>query len=111
MSHDYFAIVGVLFAAYCVIRFIIWTEMRLDTRPVQPSKPFDGAGKAIDTKVLSGRLQDVRRDYTVEKSAKPDSFKQSLLVRSRQEIARLAFFQKPPPQPPEHDQGWNVLLV
>ena len=116
MSHDYFEIAGVLFAAYCVIRFIIWTELRLNTQPDTPSKPYDGPIKSLDTTVLSHRLQNVRRDYHVEKPAQSDSLKQSLLVRSRrEEIAKLAFFQKPPPEPPpeppEHDHGWNVLVV
>jgi hypothetical protein len=112
MSLEYFEIAGVLFVAYCVIRFFIWTELRLDTRPDPPSKPFDGAIKPIDTKALSHRLQDVRRDYTVEKPAQSDSFKRALLVNHRQEeIARLAFFQKPPPGPPEHEGGWNALLI
>jgi hypothetical protein len=102
----------VLFAVYCVFRFIIWTELGFDMRQVPPSKPYDGAVRAIDTKVLSVRLQDVRRDYVVEKPVKSDSFKRALLVNSRQEeIARLAFFQKPPPEAPEHEQGWNALLV
>jgi len=112
MSRDYFAIVGVLLAVYGVIRFFIWTELRLDTRPLPPSKPYDGIVKSIDAKALSDRVQDVRRDYSMERRAKSDSFKQSLRIRSRQEeIARLAFFQKPPSEPPEHEHGWNTLLV
>jgi hypothetical protein len=112
MSLEYFEIAGVLFAAYCVIRFVIWTELRRDIRPDPPSRPFEGAINAIDTTVLSDRLQHVRRDYHVEKPAQSDSFKRSQLVKSRQEkIARLAFFQKPPPEPPEHERGWNALLI
>ncbi len=112
MSLEYFEIAGLLFVAYCVIRFIIWTELRRDTRSDPPSRPFDAAINAIDTRVLSDRLQQVRQDYNTELSAKSDSFKRTLLVNRRQEeIARLAFFQKPPPEPPEHERGWNVLVV
>ncbi len=115
MSRDYFEIAGVLLGAYCVIRFIIWTELRLDTRPVPPSKPYDGTVKPIDSKALADRLQDVRKGYA-EGSSKSDSIKRALLVKNRQEeIGRLAFFQKSPPEsppePPEHEHGWDVLLI
>src|SRR5260370_34750974 len=101
MSLEYFEIAGVLFVAYCVIRFFIWTELRLDTRPDPPPKPFDGAIKPIDTKALSHRLQDVRRDYTVGKPAPSDSFKRRMHVNPRLEpIVRFGFFQKPAPGPP-----------
>jgi hypothetical protein len=48
-------------------------------------------------------------------SPKQESFKRPQLVKERQaEIARMAFFQKPPPpEPPpvEPDHGWNLLVV
>jgi hypothetical protein len=111
MLRDYFAIAGVLFAVYCLFRFVVWTELRPYERPLPPSKPYDGTVKPIDSKALTDRLQHVRQDYA-EASAKSDSFKRALLVKNRQEeIGRLAFFQKPPPGPPEHEHGWNALLV
>jgi hypothetical protein len=108
---DYLELAGALTVIYCVFRF----GMDWQLRPPR-EEPYTGPeGKAIDASILAQRVDEVRQDHSVGMSPKQESFKRPQLVKERQaEIARMAFFQKPPPpEPPpvEPDHGWNLLVV
>jgi hypothetical protein len=56
----------------------------------------------------------VRRDYAAEARAHPSSTDKPMLVEeARANLAKLAFFQKPPPEPepPEKEHGSSPLLL
>lgn len=113
MSIEYFEIAGALFLMYAVVRFGIWQSLRLPD-DVPPERISKEPGKPIDATVLSERLQHVRREHQRASPAQPMSFKQALVLEAkREEVARLAFFQKPPPPEPleEEHGGMGTLLV
>ena len=113
-AREYFEFMAVLLGIYGVFRFIIWLELRDDFRPLPPSESSDAKAHPIDTSPLAHRLEEVRQDYALETQAHPALANKPLLVEERRaEIAKLAFFQKPPPapEPPEHEQGLPIMLA
>jgi len=102
---------------YGIFRVIIGFELRNDFRPIprsERSEPSNFEAHPIDTLPLVHRLEEVRQDYAGEAQAHPASAKTPLQVAERRaEIAKLAFFQKPPPapEPPEHEQGLMLLTL
>jgi len=58
--------------------------------------------------------KEVRRDFAAEAHAHPPAVNKPLLVAVRREqITKLAFFQKPTPEPelPEKEHGTPLLLA
>jgi hypothetical protein len=116
MSKEYFELAAVLLGVYGIFRVIIWLEFRAfsDIKSLPPSERSNITTHAIDTSRLVHRLEDVRREFAAEARAHPPSPKKPLLVEERRaEIAKLAFFQKPTPEPepPDQGQGLPVLLA
>jgi hypothetical protein len=109
---DYFEVVAAMLGIYAIIRVTIWLQDRIDFRPPQ-SESSNCEAHSIDTSQLAQRMEEVRRDYVAEAHAHPPSSKQPLLVEQRRaEIAKLAFFQKPPePGQSEQEHGLPVLLA
>jgi hypothetical protein len=110
----YFGTMGVMLAVYCLFRWLAWLELgspMADEPTVH--KTDETPGKAIDAMPLCDRLQQVRHDYLTERPAAPPSFKQSLRVESkRAEVAKQAFFQKPPEAlPEEREERLTLMLV
>jgi hypothetical protein len=109
----YFETMAVMLAFYCLARWLIWAELQ-PPAVKEPRRPWSAEppGKAIDGSPLCDRLQHVRQDYLMERPAGPQSFKQPLLVESkRAEVAKQAFFQKPPPEPEEPEDGFTMVFV
>ena len=110
----YFETMAVMLAVYGLLRWLVWEELRSPVVEEPPISESDGSpGTAIDASPLCDRLQHVRQDYLAERPAGPQSFKQPLLVEGkRAEVARQAFFQKPPrPEPEEPEDGLTLILV
>jgi hypothetical protein len=109
MMKDYLITMGVLFAVYCLIR-------RVFILPPLPKHPRPMLGKGIDVTDVSERVKHLREELKENKvpGTHPD-FKRALRVESkREEIAKLAFFQTPHPQPSEdseHGHPLNLILV
>lgn len=109
----YFGIMGALFLFYGFFRALLWWEFR-GYQGLPPSNPYTGpATRPIDTSALSERLEHVRKDHNAEPRVRSSESKRPLLLKKREEISRLAFFQKPPPPEDLHDEGngLNLLLV
>jgi hypothetical protein len=111
---DYFELVGVLLVIYGIFRVITWPDFCLprDFKQRTSAKTSNEPGHPIDTSKLTPRLESVRRDYAAEARA-PSPVKPLLVEERRAEIAKLAFFQKPPaePEPPEHERGLVLLTL
>jgi hypothetical protein len=122
---EYFELAAALLAFYAIFRVILWWEMgyfRMEDavrkffskRPPEP-KHMDLEGHPIDTTQLVERVRDVRQDFSSEAQAhRPGSLNRSALVESRrEEIAKLSFFQKPPPEleAPDHEHPSLMLLT
>ena len=100
MPKEYFECAGVLLLVYGIFRVVIGLELRNDFKPLPPSEPSDIQSHPIDTSPLVQRLEEVRQDYAAEAQMRPPSAKKPrLIAERREEIAKLAFFQKPPPEP------------
>jgi len=114
---DYFIVFGVLVGIYAVVRVIIWLEFCFTQADLRRSlsRPSGIQNHPIDTSRLAHRLEDVRRDYAAEARTHVHSLNKPLLVEERRaEIAKLAFFQRPPtpePEPPSHEHGSSLLLA
>jgi hypothetical protein len=108
----YFELVAALLGIYGVFRVVIWIQFRRDFQPLPPSKLANYKGQAIDPSHLAERLREVRRDYTAAVRKQPSSFKRPGLVKSkREQFAKLAFFQRPPPEQETPDQEHSSLLL
>jgi len=119
----YFEAVGVLLLIYGVVRTLIWMEYRMETprtdgedefRRVQRLEPPNMESHAIDATQLKQRVEEARRDFVAEARMHPSVTNKPLLVEERrQEIAKLAFFQKPPPEAEisEKEHGAPLLLA
>jgi hypothetical protein len=107
---------GVLFAAYAIVRLAIGWELR-QLPPKEPRWVSQEPGSAIDATKLSGCVEQLRQDGHAGAVQKSASFKKPLLVEEkRKQIETLPFFQKPPtppppPEPPEHEDGIGLLLI
>jgi hypothetical protein len=112
MLRDYFTIAGVLFVLYCIARVPFWCDQRLAKRL---PREWHGSGHAVDASPLVTRLQRVREENYAGVAGRPAPFKREALVESkRQELAQMAFFQRPvTPEPPpeEHQDHLMVLMV
>ena len=115
---EYFELAGALLVIYVLVRTLIWAQLRMELREHSESRiesePSNVPSHPIDTKELEHRLQEVRRNYAAEARAHPSAANKSLLVAERrEEIAKQAFFQKPPPEPeqPEKEPGAPLLLA
>ena len=105
---SYFFTAGVMFLIYVAARFSFWYNDR-SPKPRHDDRP----GSAIDAAPLTERLQRVKDSYTAELPAGHNPFKKPLQVEQRrQEIARMAYFQKPVQvdEPEKHD-GLTMILV
>jgi hypothetical protein len=112
MSKEYFECAGVLLVVYGVFRVVIGLQLRNDFKPRPPSEPSNIQSHPIDTSPLAHRLEEVRQDYATEAHAHPASAKTPLLVEQRRaEMAKLAFFQKPPPAPEPPEQEPRLMLL
>lgn len=104
---------GVLFAAYVIVRLAIGWEFRL--RPPAEKTRWDSkeAMQPIDASKLCGRVEQLRQEGHAAAAEKSASFKKTLLVEEKkQEIGKMAFFQKPPPpEPVEHEGGMGLMLI
>ncbi len=113
-AYDYFITLATLLGVYAFFRVIIWLELRNDLKPVSRSASYKGKSHPIDTTQLEHRLEEVRRDFAAEAQTHPSAANKPLLVEQRRaEIAKLAFFQKPPPEPepPEKEPGSPMLFA
>ncbi len=104
----YFFILGVVFLIYVAARFSFWYN---DRSPKQ--RRDDRPGSAIDAAPLTERLQLVKSNYGSKQRADHNSFEKPLLVEQRrQELARMAYFQKPVEmEEPEKHDGLTMILV
>ena len=119
---NYFILVAVLLAAYAIVRVAIWWDFHESSKlpPERPGRRSNKPGTPIDTSKLAGRVEELRQhDYAAATKA-GDEFKKPLLVEEkRREIEKLAFFQKPPPEPtppvepPEHEHkdGLHLMFI
>jgi hypothetical protein len=101
---QYFEMVAALLGVYGVFRLIIWWEFRNGFCSTPPSAPSTIQGHTIDTSHFADRLEKIRHGYATE-AHPPSSMKPLLVEERRAEIAKLAFFQRPPPAElpePEH---------
>ena len=107
MSKEYFEVFGVLLGLYAFFRLFIWSAFWVDSHP--PPSSGDWEAHPLDASHIAQRLQEVRQDYTRKARARgATSAKQFRVGERRKKIAKLAFFQRPPPpapEPPEHDHG------
>jgi len=110
---EYLELVGILLGVYAFFRVIIWMQFRWDSRPALPSKNPNYTCCPIDASPLAERLRDVRQDYRAQARAhQPFFVKRALLVASRREqMAKLAFFQKPQPEPSGQEPPSMLLLA
>ena len=115
---EYFECAGALLVIYALVRTLVWAQLRLELRgglgSRPESEPSNLQSHPIDTTELEHRLQEVRRDYAAEAHAHPSAVNKPLLVAERrEEIAKMAFFQRPPPEPelPEKEHGSPLLLA
>ena len=104
----YLGTCGVLLLVYIAARISIW-----DDRRVPKEKPDTRPGSAIDASPLTKRLAEVKDAYTNEGPVDQAAFKRPLRVaQRRQEIARMAYFQKPVEvEEPEKHDGLTMILV
>jgi hypothetical protein len=115
---EYYEFAAALFVIYLLVRTLIWAQLRMELREDSESRlesePSNVQSHPIDTTELEHRLQEVRRDYAAEARAHPSAVNKPLLVAERrEEIAKMAFFQKPPPEPesPGKEHGSPLLLA
>jgi hypothetical protein len=115
---EYFEFAGALLLIYVLVRTLIWAQLRMefhgDSEPRPAPEPSNMQSHPIDTSELEHRLQEVRRDFAAEAQAHPPAVNKPLLVAERREqITKLAFFQKPTPEPelPEKEHGTPLLLA
>lgn len=112
---EYFELVAGLLGIYAVLRAGIWWQFGQYFKRFPSGKRMVCDGHPIETSPLTERLREVRQDYSAEAHAhRPLFFKRSLLLESkREEIAKLAFFQKPPPvlEPPDHEHPSLLLAL
>jgi hypothetical protein len=111
----YFELMGVLFAAYAIVRLAIGWERRALRREGQRWNST-GQVSGIDASRLASRVGQLRQDGHAGAVEKPASFKKPLLVEERrQEIGKLPFFQNPPPapppEPPEREDGTTLMFI
>lgn len=106
---------GVMLAAYAIVRLAIGWEFRSRPMPEKRWDPMEPELPGIDASKLASRVEQLRQaGYAgvIEKSA---SFKKPLMVEEkRREMEKLAFFQNPPPEPPEppeHEDGMRLLFI
>ena len=114
---EYFILVGILFAGYVCMRvWVVWYAQNLPKAPEEPEGSDGPEGKGIEIQELSDRIQRVREEWHEDKPAtQTNSFKRELLVESkREQMAKMSFFQNPPPPLPElHDEerGFHLLMA
>ncbi len=112
VSIEYFETAGALFVVYTVVRFGVWRSLRLPDVP--PERRSSEPGKSIDATVLAERMRQVRQDHQARSAARPTIFNRPFLIEAkREEVAKRAFFQKPPaPEPSEEEHGgMSTFLV
>lgn len=112
MTTDYFILVAILAGCYLVARLAIAESFRLPKPPLERSF---GEGHPLDTTSLVGRVQQVREEMPNKASSNQFAqFKRAQLVENkREQMAKLDFFQPPPPTPPtlEDERQLYLLLV
>ena len=109
---EYFEFAAALMGIYAVFRVFIWLGFRNDFREVDMQSERSGMeNHPIDTSHLAERVEEVRRDHAAEAQAHPGGGKKPLLVAERRaEIAKLGFFQRPPPEPEPPEQEHGLVL-
>jgi len=114
----YFTAVVVLLVLYVLARPCLLDCLRLGhdlwldhKRPKKAGADEPGTG--IDASGLARRVSEIKRDHAGGLQQYPSAFKKPLLVeRKREEMARMAFFQRPAgPEPHEKEDGLTLILV
>ena len=111
---EYFILMAILFGGYVCMRiFVVWYAQNL---PEAEHEPEDFTGKGLEIGELSDRVHRVRENWHEPRTAsQANGFKRGLLVASkREQVVKLAFFQKPPGPPSETQEtgdGLHLLLV
>ena len=117
MSTEYFIILILLLVMYPMLRYAavgVWEGVRELVKTPRDEKWADS--HSLDTASLTDRVQQLREKIPARKSNNQfKEFKRSALVESkRQEMAKRAFFQPPPPasvSEPEDDKHSFLLLA
>ena len=112
MLAEYLISVAVLFAAYCVLRWVYTGNRSL---PPLPRHPRVMPGRGLEAGEISDRIKHLREEMKEPQPphGKPE-FKRALRVESeRERVAKLAYFQAPPPTQPTEPQSYvlDVLLI
>ena len=117
LSTEYFIILILLLVMYPLLRYAavgVWEGVRELVKTPRDEEWTNSP--SLDASQLTNRIQQVREKMPTRESRNQfKEFKRSVLVESkRQEMAKRAFFQPPPPAPatePEDDKHSFLLLA